>query len=63
LLSILLSLLYASHSDRFILIGKLKKNEALIDSLKIAEYLYSLPIWGAKVVAKGFNLPYSAGVN
>jgi hypothetical protein len=40
-----------------------KKNEALADSLKASEYPYLLPIWGAKVAAKGFNLPYSAGVS
>jgi hypothetical protein len=40
-----------------------RKNEALIDSLKTHEYPYVLPIWGAKAAAKGFNLPYSAGIN
>ena len=40
-----------------------KKNEALIDSLKVKPYPYSLPIWGAKVTAKGYSLPYSAGVS
>ncbi|MHC1777966.1 MAG: hypothetical protein AB9834_21375 [Lentimicrobium sp.] len=40
-----------------------KKNEALADSLKASEYPYSLPIWGAKVTAKGYNLPYSAGIS
>ena len=39
-----------------------KKNEELADSLKTLEYPYMLPIWGAKVTAKGFNLPYSAGI-
>jgi hypothetical protein len=38
------------------------KNEKLIDSLKNTEYPYVLPIWGAKATAKGFNLPYSAGI-
>ncbi len=38
-----------------------KKNEALIDSIKVKPYPYSLPIWGAKAAAKGYDLPYSAG--
>jgi RNAse (barnase) inhibitor barstar len=40
-----------------------KKNEALIDSIKAKPYPYSLPIWGAKVTARGYNLPLSAGVS
>ena len=40
-----------------------KKNEALKDSLVVTDYPYSLPIWGDKATAKGFNLPYSAGVS
>lgn len=40
-----------------------KKNEAVKDSLKTAEYPYSLPIWGAKATQKGYNLPYSAGIS
>lgn len=40
-----------------------KKNEALIDSIKAKPYPYSLPIWGAKAAAKGYNLPYSAGIS
>lgn len=40
-----------------------KKNEALADSLKQSEYPYLLPIWGAKVTEKGYNLPYSAGLS
>jgi len=40
-----------------------KKNEALLDSLKVAEYPYALPIWGDKATKKGFHLPYSAGVS
>ena len=40
-----------------------KKNEAVVDSLKIAEYPYSLPIWGEKVTQKGYHLPYSAGIS
>jgi hypothetical protein len=39
------------------------KNQTLADSLKKMEYPYMLPIWGKKVVAKGFNLPKSAGVS
>jgi hypothetical protein len=37
------------------------KNEHLADSLKKSEYPYLFPIWGKKVVAKGFNIPKSAG--
>ncbi len=40
-----------------------KNNEQLIDSLKTAEYPYSLPIWGKKVAQKGYQLPYSARVS
>lgn len=40
-----------------------KKNEAVVDSLKIAEYPYALPIWGEKVTQKGYHLPYSAGLS
>lgn len=39
-----------------------KKNQEVIDSLKVAEYPYSLPIWGEKATKKGFSLPYSAGI-
>jgi hypothetical protein len=38
------------------------KNEALKDSIEKAGYPYVLPIWGAKATAKGFQLPYSAGI-
>jgi hypothetical protein len=40
-----------------------KKNEVLIDSIKAKPYPYSLPIWGAKATAKGYDLPYSAGLS
>jgi hypothetical protein len=40
-----------------------KKNEALKDSLKVADYPYSLPIWGEKATQKGYQLPYSAGIS
>src|SRR6188508_2713410 len=40
-----------------------KKNEELIDSLKMKEYPYALPIWGKKVTKLGYDLPYPAGVN
>src|SRR5215831_17445667 len=39
------------------------KNQHLADSLKKMEYPYMLPIWGKKVVAKGYNIPKSAGVS
>lgn len=40
-----------------------KKNAARIDSLKKAEYPYSLPILGAKAAKAGYDLPYSAGLS
>lgn len=40
-----------------------KKNADLIDSLKVVEYPYALPIWGDKATKKGFQLPYSAGMS
>ena len=40
-----------------------KKNEALVDSLKVVEYPFSLPIWGAQATSKGYSLPYSAGIS
>ncbi|AOW08920.1 hypothetical protein [Flavobacterium gilvum] len=40
-----------------------KKNAELLDSLKVQEYPYALPIWGDKATKKGFQLPYSAGVS
>ena len=39
------------------------KNQQLADSLKQSQYPYLLPIWGKKVVAKGFNIPKSAGLS
>ena len=39
------------------------KNEALRDSIEKRGYPYVLPIWGKKAAAKGFQLPYSAGVS
>ncbi|HYV54527.1 MAG TPA: hypothetical protein VE933_08095 [Chitinophagaceae bacterium] len=39
------------------------KNQQLADSLKKSEYPYLFPIWGKKVVAKGFNIPKSAGLS
>ena len=40
-----------------------QKNKTTIDSMKTAQYPYLLPIWGQKVVRKGFELPYSAGLS
>jgi hypothetical protein len=40
-----------------------KKNEELIDSLKKKEWPYALPIWGKKVTAMGYDLPYPAGLS
>jgi hypothetical protein len=38
------------------------KNVALKDSIIAKPYPYVLPIWGAKATAKGYDLPYSAGL-
>ncbi|HTE29410.1 MAG TPA: hypothetical protein VK666_03490 [Chryseolinea sp.] len=40
-----------------------KKHIALEDSIKSADYPYVLPIWGAKATKRGYDLPYSAGLN
>lgn len=40
-----------------------EKHQALVDSLKTTKYPYILPIWGDKATARGFTLPYSAGVS
>jgi hypothetical protein len=40
-----------------------KKNEALKDSIIAKPYPYSLPIWGEKAAARGYDLPYSAGLS
>jgi hypothetical protein len=40
-----------------------KKNAALSDSLKSTKYPYALPIWGDKAAARGYSLPFSAGVS
>ena len=39
------------------------KNKNLIDSIKKEEYPYLFPIWGQKVVAKGFKIPKSGGLS
>lgn len=40
-----------------------KKNASLSDSIKVKPYPYALPIWGQKVTAMGYDLPYSAGLS
>jgi hypothetical protein len=40
-----------------------KNKDEVRDSLKKVEYPYLLPIWGKKVAALGYDLPYSAGIN
>src|SRR6516225_9401298 len=39
------------------------KRADIIDSLKKSEYPYLLPIWGERVVRKGFKMPKSAGLS
>jgi hypothetical protein len=64
LTSIVFALIIISQSIGQVYTNKVvgKKNEALIDSIKVKPYPYILPVWGAKVAAKGFDLPYSAGL-
>jgi hypothetical protein len=61
----LLALVLCSHVMGQVYSNKVvgKKNEALKDSIMVKPYPYSLPIWGAKAAAKGYDLPYSAGLN
>lgn len=40
-----------------------EKKERIIDSVKMAEYPYALPILGDKAAGLGFELPYSAGLS
>jgi len=40
-----------------------KKNEVRTDSVKNTPYKYVLPIFGKKAAARGFELPYSAGIS
>src|SRR5690349_2499454 len=61
---ILFSLIYATVHAQYTtdkIIGE--KHSGTIDSLKSAEYPYLLPIWGKRVVQKGFKIPKSAGLS
>jgi hypothetical protein len=40
-----------------------QKNEALMDSLRTVHYPYVFPIFGQRVINKGFNMPLPAGVS
>jgi|APIni6443716594_1056825.scaffolds.fasta_scaffold26732_2 hypothetical protein len=40
-----------------------EKNKEYADTISSQPYPYVLPIWGAKATAKGYDLPYSAGVS
>ena len=62
---VVLTLVLVTESSGQVYSNKIagKKNEALLDSIKAKPYPYILPIWGAKVAAKGFDLPYSAGLS
>jgi len=64
-LSIILTLCILGHTRAQVYSNKEvgEKNQTDIDSLKMADYPYLLPIWGSKVAALGFDLPYSAGVS
>jgi hypothetical protein len=54
------SSLYAQYTTDKV-VGQ--KNVSVIDSMKTASYPYLLPIWGEKVVRKGFKIPKSAGLS
>jgi len=45
------------------IVGQKEKNVSLADSLKHSTYPYLLPIWGQKVIAKGFDLPFPVGLS
>ena len=65
LLSVLvLTLILANQSFGQVYSDKVvgQKNVALKDSIKTKPYPYALPIWGEKVAAMGYDLPYSAGL-
>ncbi len=66
-ISILIVLAVVLHSHAFAQVYSDKvvgsKHELLSDSLKTSEYPYILPIWGDKATQRGFDLPYSAGLN
>jgi hypothetical protein len=47
------------YSDK--IVGE--KHQSTADSIKKSEWPYMLPIWGKKVTALGFKLPYPAGMN
>jgi hypothetical protein len=40
-----------------------QKNVSLADSLKKVTYPYLLPVWGQKVINKGFDLPFPVGLS
>jgi hypothetical protein len=62
---IVMTIVFVTESSGQVYSNKItgKKDEALLDSIKVKPYPYLLPIWGAKVAAKGFDLPYSAGLS
>lgn len=41
----------------------IKKDALMKDSMEAVQYNHALPIWGKKALAKGFSLPYSAGLS
>lgn len=63
LLVLVVLLFHSSYAQVFTNKPVGKKNAERIDSLKKAEYPYSLPIWGAKATKAGYDLPYSAGLS
>src|SRR5262245_55013148 len=58
-----LSCATAAHAQVYSNKKTIRMDEAIVDSLKQLKYPYMLPIWGAKAVQRGFDLPHSAGVS
>jgi hypothetical protein len=63
LLATLVACASAAHAQVFSNKEGGRKNQAIVDSLKKADYPYALPIWGDKATKRGYTLPYSAGVS
>lgn len=66
LLTILFLLIYRETTAQYTtdkIVGQKPKNLSLADSLKHETYPYILPIWGQKVISKGFDLPFPMGLS
>src|SRR5690349_14822282 len=66
LLTILFLLIYRETFAQYTtdkIVGQKERNVTLADSLKHVTYPYILPIWGQKVINKGFDLPFPMGLS